>query len=106
MRDCALRRGRNPASGQRNGQRKRPGSFMPSEVIEGKRTFIERHGQVVERPFRHTVEFTDLGDGTTSVSLMALVQGSSFHLREVEEWRTRAIVHLGPELVVMDRQVA
>ena len=27
----------------------------------------------------------DLGDGTTSVSLMALVQGSSFHLREVEE---------------------
>jgi len=60
---------------------------MPSEVIEGKRTFIERHGQVVERPFRHTVEFTDLGDGTTSVSLMALVQGSSFHLREVEEWR-------------------
>jgi len=58
---------------------------MPSEVIEGKRTFIERHGKVVERPFRHTVEFTDLGDGTTSVSLMALVQGSSFHLREVEE---------------------
>lgn len=71
---------------------------MGSEIVAGKRTSIEHRVQVFELPDRHTVELVDLGDGTTMVNLTALMQGSSFHLRELEELDDRVIVHLGGEL--------
>jgi hypothetical protein len=71
---------------------------MASEVVEGKRTFIERRGNVFELPKRHIVKLVPLGDGTTMVSLTALIQGSTFQLRKLEELKDRVIVHLGPEL--------
>jgi hypothetical protein len=71
---------------------------MASEIVEGKRTFIERGGHVFRLPERHTVKLVALGDGTKMVSLTALMQGSSFQLRKLEELKDRVIVHLGPEL--------
>ncbi len=68
-----------------------------NEIVEGKRTFIERDGNVFELPSRHTIELTQGTSGTT-VAMSAFAQGSQFGLASLEELDDRIVVHLGPEL--------
>jgi hypothetical protein len=71
---------------------------VASERIEGKRTFIEHHGNVFELPApHHTIELEDLSDGTTMAMLNTPMEGSSFQLAAIEELDDRVIVHLGSE---------
>lgn len=71
---------------------------MASEIVEGKRTFIERGGHLFELSERHGIKLIDLGDGTTMVNLDAGMQGRTFHLQELAELDDRVVVRLGPEL--------
>jgi hypothetical protein len=68
---------------------------MTGEIIEGKRTLIERDGREFELPFRHEVELTNGDEQSRFVHLRAGVQGSTYRLGDVEQHEDRVIVHLG-----------
>ena len=63
---------------------------MASEIIEGKRTLIERDGQEFELPRGHSANLT--------VGLSTPSEGSSFAVREIEIRDDAVVLHLREEL--------
>jgi len=70
------------------------------EIVEGKRTLINNSAEF-ELPFQRKVvlEEVPLEDRTeTWVNLSTPLEGSTFHLRELEERDEAVVVHLGSEI--------
>jgi hypothetical protein len=74
---------------------------MASELVEGKRTLIERNGDEFELPYQHRMRLLEsVGEeaAETWISLSTPGDGSLFRVRDIEERDNEVVVHLGSEL--------
>jgi hypothetical protein len=73
---------------------------VAGELVEGKRTLIERNGKEFELPYQHRVELIEPLDdklGELWVTLNTPGEGSLFSV-EIEEREDSVVVHLRNEL--------
>lgn len=70
-------------------------SGMSGELVEGKATWLERHGREFELPKGHTAAWRDL-HGKRCVSLEAIGGGGGqYYVEDVEEDDERVLIHVG-----------
>ena len=68
---------------------------MSGELVEGKATWLERHGREFELPEGHIAAWRDL-HGKRCVSLEAIGGGSGqYYVEDVEEDDERVLIHVG-----------
>lgn len=65
-----------------------------SELVPGKRTFIERGGVEFELPEQHSAKWIEL-QGARCLSLHTPQQGGWYYVESVDEETDRVVVHLG-----------
>jgi hypothetical protein len=76
---------------------------MAGEIIEGKRTFIQRQGRrAFELPDQHTAKFEDFGGSYGQVIGLNAPLGGAGHysVDRLEELDDRVIVHVGAAMMM------
>lgn len=71
---------------------------MAGEIVEGKRTFIERNGHEFELPDQHTADLEPY-DGAQTIALHTPGAGGTYWVRSVDEEADRVVVHVGDPLI-------
>jgi hypothetical protein len=76
---------------------------MAGEIIEGKRTYLQRPGRTAyELPDKHTAELKDYGETYGRVILLnaPFAGGGQYAIDDLEERDDRVVVHVGAPMTM------